>query len=72
MNINIYDDTDININNNFDSGIAGFEIAYGSTNEKAIGKAMKKKYRIKQKLDSINEKRSLARQLDSFSNYWEY
>ena len=75
MSIDIYEDTDTNVeiddDSDFESGIAGFEIAYGSGNKKAIKKAAKNKYHIRQKLDSINEKRSLDRQLNSFSNYWE-
>lgn len=77
MSIDIYEgtDTDVEIeiddDLDFGSGIAGFEIAYGSGNKKAIRKAAQNKYHIKQKLDSINEKRSLDRQLNSFSHYWE-
>jgi hypothetical protein len=70
MNRNIYEDTDIDVDNNSD--IEGFEIAYSSTNKKAIRKTKTNKYHIRQKLDSINEKRSLARQLDSFSDYWNF
>ena len=72
MSIDTYDDTDIDVDSNVDSGIAGFEIAYSSANKKAIRKTMKNKYHIRQKLDSINEQRSLDRQLDSFSNYWDF
>ena len=72
MSIDTYEYTDTDIDNNFDSGIADFQMAYSSTNKKAIRKIKKNQYHIRQKLDSINEKRSLARQLDSFSNYWEY
>lgn len=74
MSISI--DTDEDIDNNLDSGIAGFEIAYNSANKEAIRKAIRKaknnQLHVKQKLDSINEKRSLDRQLDSFSNYWDF
>ena len=70
MSISI--DTDEDIDNNLDSGIAGFEIAYNSANKEAIRKAKNNQLHVKQKLDSINEKRSLDRQLDSFSNYWDF
>jgi len=75
MSIDIYEDTNTDVeiddDSDFETGIAGFEIAYGSGNKKAIRKAAKSKYHIRQKLDSINEKRSLDRQLNSFSNYWD-
>ena len=71
MNIDTYDDTDIDDDSNFDTGIAGFEIAYGSTNKKAIRKTAKQTYRIRQRLDSLSEKRYLDRQLNSLSDYWD-
>ena len=71
MNIDTYADTDIDDDLNFDTGIAGFEIAYGSTNKKAIRKTAKQTYRVRQRLDSLNEKRYLDRQLNSLSDYWD-
>ena len=71
MNIDTYADTDIDDDLNFDTGIAGFEIAYGSANKKAIRKTAKQTYRIRQRLDSLNEKRYLDRQLNSLSDYWD-
>jgi uncharacterized protein YdcH (DUF465 family) len=68
MSIDTYEDTD----NNLDSDIADFEIAGSSANKKAITKAKKNQYHVKEKLNSINEKRSLDRQLNSFSDYWEF
>jgi hypothetical protein len=47
------------------------EITYGSSNKKALKKSADKQYYIRQKLDSINEQRSLDRQLNSFSHYWD-
>lgn len=72
MSINTYEDTDIDIDNNLDSGIAGFEIAYSSANKEAIRKAKNNQYYVKQQLDLINEKKSLDKQLNSFSDYWEF
>lgn len=71
MNIDTYADTDIDDDLSFDTGIAGFEIAYGSTNKATIRKTAKQKYRVRQKLDSLTEKRSLDRQLNSLSDYWD-
>lgn len=77
MNIDKSESTDIEINSHsgFDSAITAFEIAHDSEihlkNKKAIRQAVKDKYIIRQKLDSINEKRSLDRQLNSFSHYWD-
>tara|TARA_B110000467_G_C18277963_1_gene456685 strand:+ start:369 stop:605 length:237 start_codon:yes stop_codon:yes gene_type:complete len=77
MNIDKSESTEIEINSHsgFDSTIAAFEIAHGSVippnNKKALKKAVKDKYSIRQKLDSINEQRSLDRQLNSFSHYWD-
>ena len=70
-------DIDIDIDENllFSSGIAGFEIAYGTTNKEMIRKNLKKKtkqkYHIRQKLDSLHEKRTIEKELNSFSDYWE-
>ncbi len=85
MNINTYEDseaeadidTDIDIDENllFSSGIAGFEMAYGTTNKEMIRKNLKKKakqkYHIRQKLDSLHEKRTIEKELNSFSDYWD-
>lgn len=90
MNINTYEDSDANadvdtdididmdIDENllFSSGIAGFEIAYGTTNKEMIRKNIKKKvsqkYHIRHKLDSLHEKRSMDRELNSFSDHWDH
>lgn len=71
MSFDTYAGTEIDVNNNFlgDSNIRGFKVA---GNKQALRKASKNKYMVRQKLDLINEKRSLARQLDSFSNYWDF
>lgn len=89
MNINTYEDsdaladgdTDIDIDIDadesllFGSGIAGFEIAYGTTNKetirKSVKKNMKQKHHIKHKLASLHEKRSMEKELNSFSDYWD-
>ncbi|MCI2283636.1 hypothetical protein L3081_09845 [Colwellia sp. MSW7] len=59
----------------FSSGIAGFEIAYGTTNKEMIRKNIKKKakqkYHTRQKLDSLHEKRTIEKELNSFSDYWD-
>lgn len=69
MNIDTYDDVDIDLN--FEAGIAGFEIAYGSLNKKAMRRTVKYKQLIKDKLDSLSEKRLLDKQLNSLSDYWD-
>jgi hypothetical protein len=71
MSFDTYAGTEIDVNNNFlgDSNIRGFKVA---GNKQALRKASKNKYMVRPKLDLINEKRSLARQLDSFSNYWDF
>jgi|SaaInlStandDraft_5_1057022.scaffolds.fasta_scaffold575842_1 hypothetical protein len=71
MSFDTYADTEIDVNNNLssDSDLEGFEVA---ANKQALRKAAKNKYMIRQKLDLFNEQRSLDRQLDSFSNYWDY
>lgn len=77
MNSDKSESTDIEINSHsgFDSAIAAFEIAHGSVippnNKKVLKQAVKDKYSIRQKLDSINDKKSLDRQLNSFSHYWD-
>lgn len=84
MNINTYEDSDANAdvdtdididmdeNLIFRSGIAGFEIAYGTTNKEMIRKnKTKQKYHVRHKLDSLHEKRSIDRELNSFSDHWD-
>lgn len=71
MNVDTYESTDIDDDFNVDTGIAGFEIAYGTANIKAIRKSSKQKSHIRQKLNSLSEKRSLDRQLNSLSDYWD-
>ncbi|SEK42839.1 hypothetical protein SAMN05216262_101337 [Colwellia chukchiensis] len=71
MNIDSYADPDIDDDLNFDTGIAGFEIAYSSSNKTVMRKTAKQKYQTRQRLDSLNEKRFLERQLDTLSDYWD-
>jgi hypothetical protein len=47
------------------------DIAHGSLDKKTFRTAAMHQYNIRQKLDSINERRSLDRQLNSFSHYWD-
>ena len=99
MNIETFEDNDINlsvdidiendINNDiddindddddndliFNSGIAGFEIAYGSKNKEMIKRNFKRtakeQYQTRQKLDSIREKRAFEKENNPFSDYWD-
>ena len=71
MDIDTYDDIDIDDDDEFDTGIAGFEIAYGTGNKKAIRRTAKYRYHIKQKLDSLHEKRFINRQIDTLSDFWD-
>lgn len=73
MNINVYDDSDCDVDDEFneDIGIQGFEIAYVSTNTKTIRKSARQKHRVREKLHSLHEKRYLDRQLNTLSDYWE-
>ena len=68
MSFDTYADTDIAVNNNLscDSDIED------AGNKQALRKNSKEKYMIRQKLDLINEQKLLDRQLDSFSNYWDF
>jgi hypothetical protein len=56
---------------NTDDTYEDTDIAHGSSDKKYFRTAAKYQYHIRQKLDSINEKRSLDRQLNSFSHYWD-
>jgi hypothetical protein len=77
MNIDTYSDIDIDIDidinddSNFNTGIAIFAIDSGSTNKKTIRKTAKQNYQIRQRLDALNEKRFLNRELNSLSDYWD-
>ncbi|MFQ3195642.1 MAG: hypothetical protein ACI9N3_002476 [Colwellia sp.] len=71
MNIDICENTGIGSNSNFNTSITGFEISNGSANKKEISNIAKQKYLIKERLDILNEKRFLDRQLNSLSDYWD-
>ncbi|GAA6206053.1 MULTISPECIES: hypothetical protein [Thalassotalea] len=70
MIIDTYDETET-INDEFDSGIAGYEIAYSSTQKTMTRKSAKQRDRIRQRLDSLCEAKVLNKQLNSFSDYWD-
>jgi hypothetical protein len=69
--MNVDTSESVTINGDFDTGITGFEIAYGSTNKNAMKKAARHKYQVKEKLDFLNEQRFLDKQLNSLSDYWD-
>ncbi|MBA6232036.1 MULTISPECIES: hypothetical protein [unclassified Colwellia] len=71
MNIDTCENAGIGSNSNFNTSITGFEISNGSANKKEISNIAKQKYLIKEKLDLLNEKRFLDRQLNSLSDYWD-
>ncbi|MBA6365793.1 hypothetical protein H4J42_18785, partial [Colwellia sp. BRX8-8] len=50
---------------------SGFEVTSGSANKKEISNIAKQKYLVKERLDILNEKRFLDRQLNSLSDYWD-
>ncbi|QDP01957.1 PA3496 family putative envelope integrity protein [Thalassotalea sp. PS06] len=70
MNSNDYDDvldTDLEGDDTYlETGLAGYEIAYGSKNKQALKRVARNKLKIKRKLDSLLEKRQLDRELSSF------
>ncbi|GLX79778.1 hypothetical protein tinsulaeT_31180 [Thalassotalea insulae] len=74
MNLDNYDDTDLAIDDDLtdgnDSGIAGFEIAYGSSNKTLIKRTAKQKGRARHRLELLKEKRHLDREIDTLSDYW--
>jgi hypothetical protein len=71
MNIDTSENAGIGSNSNFNASITGFEISNGSANKKEISNIAKQKYLIKERLDILNEKRFLDRQLNSLSDYWD-
>ncbi|TKB46114.1 PA3496 family putative envelope integrity protein [Thalassotalea mangrovi] len=70
MNSNDYDDdydADYDDDDEYQgTGLAGFEIAYGSKNKQTLKKSARTKLKTKRKLDSILEKRQLDKELSSF------
>ncbi len=72
MNIAEYDDNDLVDDSYFDTGIAGFEIAYTSESKTAIKKTAKNKLYVKRKLDMLQEKRQLAKATDMFYDEWQH
>ena len=71
MNVDTYESTDIDNDFNFETGVTGLEITYGSTSKKIMRKTSKHKNQIRQKLNLLSEKRFLDRQLNSLSDYWD-
>jgi len=65
-------DTDVEIDDlDFNSDLYGTEIDHASLNKKARRKAAKEKYRIREKLYSLQEQKTIERELNSFSPYWD-
>ena len=52
------------------TGISGFEIAYGSSNKSVMKKTAKHKLRVKERLDTLQEKRRLKKEIDTFYTEW--
>ncbi|MBU2923825.1 hypothetical protein Q4506_15355 [Colwellia sp. 4_MG-2023] len=75
IDLDLEEDIDADADLIFDTGIAGFEIAYGSKNKEMIKKNLKRsarqQYQTRQKLDSIREKRTFEKENNSFSDYWD-
>lgn len=83
MNIDTYEEAEPSIDMDideetdliFDTGIAGFEIAYSTKNKEIIKKNIKRtakeQYQTRQKLDSIREQRKIDKEINSFSDYWD-
>jgi hypothetical protein len=72
MIISEYDDTDIADDSYLDTGISGFEIAYGTGNKTAIKRKAKRKLQVKRKLDLLQENRRLAKEIDTLYDEWEH
>ena len=72
--MNISDDGDIDlIDDSYgDTGILGFEIAYGSSNKTAIKKNARRKLQVKKRLDSLRETKQLSRNIDTLYDDWEH
>lgn len=65
MDMNEYDDNDFESDSYLDTGISGFEIAYGTVNKTAIKQKAKRKLQTKRKIDLLQENRRLARETDT-------
>lgn len=72
MNINEYDDANFDDDSYLETGISGFEIAYGSKNKIAIKQKVKKKLEIKRRLDSLEERRRLSREIDTLYGEFQH
>ncbi|TYK64502.1 hypothetical protein [Colwellia echini] len=72
MDTDTYEDTNIDIDSNFNPAVmVDIETSSESANKKAARLQSKQKYFTRQKLDLINEQKSLDRQLNSFSDHWD-
>ena len=65
MSTTEYDETDLSDDAYSEVGILGFEIAYSSGHTTAIKKTAKTKLRIKRKLDAFQERRRLAKEVNT-------
>ncbi len=78
MNVSEYGDASLDENISldddscFNSGISGFEIAYGSGNKTAIKKKTKHKLIVKKRLDMLREKRWLDQETNTLFDEWEH
>jgi hypothetical protein len=72
MSIYEYDEINVDDEPYLDTGISGFEIAYGSSNKSIIKRKVKNKLKTKRKLDMINEQRRLAQDIDTLYDRWEH
>ena len=70
MNVNQYDEADFNDDSYFDNAISAVEIDAG--NNSTSKKTPKQKLKIKRRLDSLHEKRKLARATNTLYDDWEH
>ena len=70
MIIDDYDD-DVDVDEELLSGISGYEIAYSNPQKTKLRKTAKQKYRIKQKIESLYERRRFDKETNTLSDYWE-
>ncbi|MBU2869705.1 hypothetical protein [Colwellia sp. E2M01] len=71
MDTDTYEDTNIETDSNVNLTSVDIDLSAESASKKSVRLQSREKYFTRQKLDVINEQKSLDRQLNSFSDHWD-
>lgn len=71
MNIDTYNDTDIDDGTDDEISVSDFDIDFETPTKKVVKTIAKKRFQIRERLASLCEQRFLDKQLNSLSDYWD-